>query len=218
MHSVATPVTPPAPPSGRRADADTSANSPDRLTKSALDPVVRAAATGDRTAVRDLVALISPVVVRYCRARLGRRTLGYLSADDVAQETCVAVLRSLPVYQDRGGSFLYLVHAIAANKVADAFRLASRERTDPTAEVPESSTDGNEPERRALNVDLGHRLGGLLEQLPPAQRDIVILRVVAGLSAAEVGEALGISAGNVRTSQHRALSKLRTLIAGEDEF
>ncbi|MEU6646488.1 RNA polymerase sigma factor ShbA [Saccharomonospora sp. NPDC046836] len=188
------------------------------LTRAELDPLVKAAAGGDPFAVDTLLSMITPVVTRYCRARLGRRDLSYVSADDVAQETCVAVLRALPNYQDRGGSFLYLVHAIAANKVSDAFRLVARERADPTPEVPEPGAGGNEPERHALNTDLGRRLSRLLRILPRTQRDIVTLRIVVGLSAGETAEALGLSSANVRTSQHRALTRLRTLVNQDGGF
>ncbi|MFC4001386.1 RNA polymerase sigma factor ShbA [Prauserella oleivorans] len=212
MHSVATIVGPVAERPG---------SGPERgepLSKAELDPVVRAAADGDQFAVNTLLTMITPVVTRYCRARLGRRDLSYVSADDVAQETCVAVLRALPSYQDRGGSFLYLVHAIASNKVSDAFRLVSRERSDPTADVPEPGTAENEPERTMLNLDLGHRLRNLLSCLPRNQRDILILRFVVGLSAGETAEALGLSSANVRTSQHRALTRLRPLVARDGGF
>ncbi|EHR49999.1 RNA polymerase sigma factor, sigma-70 family [Saccharomonospora marina XMU15] len=183
-----------------------------------IDRVVSEAARGDSKAIRQLIALITPIITRYCRARLGLRDLAYVSADDVAQETCFAVLRALPNYQDRGGSFLFLVHAIASNKVSDAYRLVSRDRSEPTAEVPEPTTKDNEPERRALNADLGHRLNQLLARLPSTQREILILRVVVGLSATETAQALGLSPANVRTSQHRALARLRALISREGEF
>ncbi|HET6504975.1 MAG TPA: RNA polymerase sigma factor ShbA [Amycolatopsis sp.] len=189
-----------------------------RLTKEELDPAVREAATGDSAAVAKLLAMITPVAVRYCRARLGGRDLSYLSADDVAQEVCLAVLHALPNYQDRGGSFLYLVHAIASNKVADAFRLVSRDRSDPMAELPERPLTHNEPEKHALDVDLGERLTKLLATLPALQREIVTLRIAVGLSAGETAEALGISAGNVRVTQHRALTKLRSLITRDGDL
>ena len=67
-----------------------------KLTKEQLDPVVAAARTGDPDAVQALLRLIKPTVVRYCRARIGGRDLSYLSADDVAQEVCLAVLKVLP--------------------------------------------------------------------------------------------------------------------------
>ncbi|MFI5587434.1 RNA polymerase sigma factor ShbA [Amycolatopsis sp. NPDC051758] len=188
-----------------------------KLTKEQLDPVVAAARTGDPDAVQALLRLIKPTVVRYCRARIGGRDLSYLSADDVAQEVCLAVLKVLPNYQDRGGSFLYLVRAIAANKVADAFRSIARDRSKPVSELPDRPLGGNEPENRVLEQDLGVRLGRLVALLPPLHREILSLRIIAGLSANEVAEALGISAGNVRITQYRALTKLRGMI-GDGEL
>ncbi|EMD28488.1 RNA polymerase sigma factor ShbA [Amycolatopsis azurea] len=188
-----------------------------RLTKEDLDPLVRDAGDGNPAAIQSLLRMIGPVVVRYCRARMGGRDLSYLSADDVAQEVCMAVLKALPGYQDRGGSFLYLVHAIAANKVADAYRAVSRDRSEPVPELPERPIADNEPETHALHLDLGARLNRLLSTLPRVQQEILALRIAVGLSAAETAEALGISAGNVRVTQHRALARLRTMVK-QDEF
>ncbi|MBN6034081.1 RNA polymerase sigma factor ShbA [Amycolatopsis sp. 195334CR] len=189
-----------------------------RLTKEDLDPLVRRAAEGDQNAMSELLAALKPVVQRYCRARLGGRDLSYFSADDISQEVCVAVLKALPQYQDRGGSFLYLVHAIAANKVADAFRAAAHGEGELVSDLPERSGAENEPEKYALDVGLGERLNCLIRTLPRVQQEIVILRVAVGLSAAETAEAVGLKAGNVRTTQHRALQKLRELITLEGDF
>ena len=205
-------------PTADSAPADTALPEPadgGRLTREQLDPLVRAATTGDHSAVAKLLALISPSVARYCRARLGGRDLSYVSADDVAQEACLAVLKALPDYQDRGGSFLYLVHAITSNKVADAFRTVSRDRSDPVSEVPELSLGDNTPERSALDGDLRARLERLLGHLPRVQQEIVVLRIAVGLSANETAEAVGLSPGNVRTAQHRALARLRGMIEGQ---
>ncbi|HWD07187.1 MAG TPA: RNA polymerase sigma factor ShbA [Amycolatopsis sp.] len=187
-----------------------------RLTKEDLDPLVRAAGRNDPRAITELLRVLRPVIARYCRARMGGRDLSYLSADDVAQDVSVAVLKALPEYQDRGGSFLYLVHAIAANKVADAYRAVARDRSEPVPELPERPLVGNEPESHALRLDLGSRLHELLARLAPLQQEILTLRIVVGLSAGETAETLGISAGNVRVTQHRALTKLREMVQGED--
>ncbi|WP_410649722.1 RNA polymerase sigma factor ShbA [Amycolatopsis sp. cmx-4-54] len=187
-----------------------------RLTKEALEPLVAAAKAGDQDAVDALLAVVKPMLVRYCRARMGGRDLSYLSADDVAQEVCLAVFTMLPAYEDRGGSFLYLVWAIAANKVADAFRVVSRDRSDPVPELPEAGSVRNEPECHLLSVDLGARLGRLVAGLPKLQREVLTLRIVVGLTATETAAALGLTPGNVRVKQHRALVKLRELVKEED--
>ncbi|MEU3768433.1 RNA polymerase sigma factor ShbA [Amycolatopsis keratiniphila] len=189
-----------------------------RLTKEMLDPLVMAAKTGDEDAIDALLAVVKPMLVRYCRARMGGRDLSYLSADDVAQEVCLAVFKLLPVYEDRGGSFLYLVRAIAANKVADAFRAVSRDRSDPVPELPEAGPVRNEPESHMLDVDLGARLGRLVARLPKLQREVLTLRIVVGLTATETAAALGLTPGNVRVKQHRGLVKLREMVREEGDF
>ncbi|MGH4018587.1 MAG: RNA polymerase subunit sigma, partial [Pseudonocardiaceae bacterium] len=51
-----------------------------------LDVLVGAAVDGDRDAMGRLLGTIRPLVVRYCRARVGRQERTSASADDVAQE------------------------------------------------------------------------------------------------------------------------------------
>ena len=57
----------------------------------------------------------------------------------------------------------------------------------------------------------------LLAHLPAAQRRLLLLRVVGGLSAEDTGYVLDMSPGAVRVAQHRALVRLRTLAAHEDQ-
>ncbi|GAB3577671.1 RNA polymerase sigma factor ShbA [Amycolatopsis endophytica] len=186
------------------------------LAKETLDPLVAAARTGDPRAVEALMALVKPVVARFCRARMGGRDLAYLSADDVAQEVCLAVVKALPGYEDRGGSFLFLVRAIAANKVADAYRVVARERAEPVPELPENGQTWHDPVEHVLTIDLGQRLARLVARLPRTQQEVLALRIVVGLSAVETAEAMGLTPGNVRVSQYRALTRLRRFIAEED--
>ncbi len=53
----------------------------------------------------------------------------------------------------------------------------------------------------------------LLKVLPAKQREIVVLRVVVGLSAEETADAVGSTPGAVRVAQHRALARLRAALA-----
>src|SRR6202012_5519469 len=102
-----------------------------------LDAVVADAVAGDRDALREVLEIIRPIVVRYCRARVGATERSGLSADDVAQEVCLAAITALPRYKDQGRPFLAFVYGIAAQKVADAHRAAGRNRSEPTDVVPE---------------------------------------------------------------------------------
>src|SRR5271154_1746835 len=80
----------------------------------------------------------------------------------------------------------------------------------PTRTVP-SAEPG--PEQAAIDADSVTRMSELLKILPDKQREILILRVVVGLSAEETAEAVGSTAGAVRVAQHRALARLKSAIA-----
>lgn len=183
-----------------------------------FDEVVARAIGGDPDALSELLGRIHPMVVRYCRARLsaGHRSLS--TADDVAQEVCMAVLTALPNYRREGRPFLAFVYGIAGNKVVDAHRSASRSLSHPVAEVPEITSSAPDPEELAMKGAVSARMAQLLLELPANQREILNLRIGAGLSAEETAEALGTSPGAVRVAQHRALAKLRALLAGDADL
>jgi RNA polymerase sigma-70 factor, ECF subfamily len=155
---------------------------------------------------------IRPIVVRYCRARIGTTERSGLSADDIAQEVCLAAITALPRYRDQGRPFLAFVYGIAAHKVADAHRAAARNRSDPTDVVPERFSGEAGPEQLAVEAEASARMNELLLVLPEKQREILILRVVVGMSAEETAVAVGSTAGAVRVAQHRALARLKAEI------
>ncbi|SCF14098.1 RNA polymerase sigma-70 factor, ECF subfamily [Micromonospora viridifaciens] len=182
------------------------------MTLSVSPELVRRAVHGDRAAMAELLTDVRPGLVRYCRGRLGRVGGAYTTADDVAQEVCLAVLRALPRYQEQGVPFAAFVYRIAARKVADAQRAAIRDSAVTPTDAPPEQPDGAPgPEARAVSTDLARRLSALLNRLPDGQREIVLLRVAVGLSAEEVGTIVGMSAAAVRMAQSRALARLRNL-------
>ncbi len=172
------------------------------------------AVRGHPGAVEALLERIRPMVMRYCRARLGRITGHYYVADDVAQEVCLAVLAALPRYRDMGRPFASFVFGIASHKVADAVRTASRLAV-PFEDLPDGPDERPGPEETVVAYIEAERTRALLAQLPHHLRELLILRVVTGLSAEETGNVLGMSAGAVRVAQHRALARLRALAIEE---
>lgn len=177
-----------------------------------LDAVVAEAVAGNRDALREVLETIRPIVVRYCRARVGATERSGLSADDVAQEVCLAAITALPRYKDQGRPFLAFVYGIAAHKVADAHRAAGRNKAEPTDVIPERYSMDAGPEQMALDNESSARMNKLLAVLPEKQREILILRVVVGMSAEETAEAVGSTPGAVRVAQHRALARLKSEI------
>jgi len=177
-----------------------------------LDALVVAATKGIAPAIDELLSIILPLVTRYLRARLGHSRENYPSAEDIAQEVCMSVLAALPGYQDQGRPFLAFVYGIAAHKVADAHRATAREQA-------VRSIGSFDLERLEDRLDsLNGRIRDLLGALPKAQREVLVLRIVDGFSAEEVAFATGTTPAAVRVAQHRALSKLRRVLAADADL
>lgn len=181
------------------------------------DLLVELALSGDRKALDRLIAHIHPLVVRYCRARVGASQRAMAGADDVAQEVCLAVVSALPNYRKKDTPFLAFVYGIAANKVADTHRASARIPTIPVPDIPDSADDAVTPEQQAMRTAAAAQIGTLVATLSEQQQEILRLRVVVGLSAEQTAEALSMSPGAVRVAQHRALAKLRSLLTEDGE-
>ncbi|HEY3470660.1 MAG TPA: sigma-70 family RNA polymerase sigma factor [Amycolatopsis sp.] len=193
---------PPQSAEGDRAPAATFALAPE---------LVRSAMTGNRAAVAAVLRELRPIVFRYCLGRLGTWQDGSSDAEDCAQDVLLAVVRALPGYRYKVEGFLPFVFGIAAHKVSDVHRRRARDRTSPVAEPPADRWVGTDPTgeevERSAALDWSE---GLLDTLPPRQREILVLRIILGMTAEETAEAVGLSsAGAVRVAQHRALTTLR---------
>ncbi|MCZ3390087.1 MAG: RNA polymerase sigma factor ShbA [Actinomycetia bacterium] len=173
-----------------------------------LRTLVGRAAEGDDAAAEALLTHLRPMVVRYCRGRLGRVPAADFAADDAAQEVLLAVLNALPRYRAEGRPFEAFVFGIAAHKVADLQRAAFRTAI-PTDVIPDGRDLAMTPEERVIQAGDTQLANSLLDRLPSNLRELLLLRVAVGLSAEETGRALGMTPGAVRVAQHRALARLR---------
>src|ERR671921_602120 len=135
-----------------------------------MSPLVARAQAGERAALEELLGRLRPGILRYCRARLGRSAGSYGSADDVAQEVCMAVITALPRYVDQGRPFAAFVYGIAGHKVADAQRAVFRDRSEVTDELPDRPDGGPGPEEAVVAAAEAKAVSALLDQLPPAHR------------------------------------------------
>lgn len=171
-----------------------------------LEARVPLAVAGDKDALGDVIALVQPRLKRYCAARLGNLDV---SADDVVQDVCLALVTAVPKYRDLGKPFMAFVYGIAAHKLADAGRKASLRRAYSLESVTEEPFTDETPEGRALETELQSSAQALMNTLPPRYRKVILMRVVWGMTAPETGKALGMSAGAVRVAQHRAMNHLR---------
>ncbi|WP_433632947.1 sigma-70 family RNA polymerase sigma factor [Nocardia sp. CA-120079] len=184
-----------------------------RRVSAELDKLIGPAAAGDRAAVTEIIRLVHPLVRRYCGARLGNTAHLHVTADDVVQEILLATVNAIPRYRDQGKSFLAFVYGIAANKVADAFRRSQLHPMYPVDAVPDTASTAAGPEEWAIASERREATRELMKILAPAHREVLVMRIVLGWTAAQTAEAIGTSPGVVRVMQHRALNKLRAQLA-----
>lgn len=183
------------------------------MDEGALRRLVDAARHGDAEAVDVLLREFRPRIFRYAMSRLG----DFQTAEDVTQETCVALVGALPTYEDRGSRLSSFVFGIANNKVAMEFRSAGRRPPTTTDDVLSERPHARPgPEDLAVLGDEVRSLAEPLATLSSRDREVLLLRVVAQLSAEEVAEALDMTSGAVRVAQHRALKTVRARLRGGD--
>ncbi len=135
----------------------------------------------------------------------------HAEAEDVAQLTLVKTHRSWGRVQ-RADSPAAYVRRILTNTYLSSKRPRSRRLEVLTDVPPEPVSSGHRagPETRLV-------LWGHVQQLPPRQRAVVVLRYYEDLSELETAAALGCSRGTVKSSAHRALKTLRAAIEREED-
>jgi RNA polymerase sigma-70 factor (ECF subfamily) len=133
------------------------------------------------------------------------------AAEEAAQEAFARALRRWPRVSrmERPGTWVYVV---AVNVLRRSFRDDERLRSPAAALV---APEGAGPDHAGAVVT-GVTLEAAVAQLPARQRLVVVLRHLAGLSTAEVADALGCAPGTVKSTLHAALARLRVELAEED--
>lgn len=149
---------------------------------------------GDMDALDALVRLYYPDILRYCLWHTGSRQ----NAEDATQDTFTKAIQHLDSYVHRG-KFRAFLYKVAANVCTDQWRKREAEALPETLPITEK---GFEETDAALSFQ------AIVHALPPAQREIVILRFVHGMKLREVAEILDTP---LRTVQTRLRTALKTL-------
>ncbi len=153
---------------------------------------------------------------------LYRLTGSRADAEDLLQDVFIRVVRMLPRYEHRGALEGWLFR-IATNLARDHFRRT--QRTPPTLSIhadPDPDAGGTgiqpadceteSPDRAVQRVEAADALQAALGQLPPAEREVVMLRHFSDMSFAAIAEAMGTPLGTALARGHRGLGKLRKLL------
>jgi RNA polymerase sigma-70 factor, ECF subfamily len=152
------------------------------------------------------------------------------AADDVVQETWLAVIRGLDGFEQRSSLSTWIFRILinrartrAAREARSVPFSALESDEGPAVEPDAFGSDGRwrsaparletDPEASVLTDELRAHLLEAVEGLAPAQRVVVTLRDIVGLDAEDVCSLLQISDGNQRVLLHRARARLRTALA-----
>jgi RNA polymerase sigma-70 factor (ECF subfamily) len=189
------------------------------------DDLVRRLRAGDELAFSELVNAYHSSLVRLAQSFVSSRAV----AEEVAQDTWVAVLKGLGDFEGRSSLKTWIFH-ILANRARSTG--AREQRTIPVDLGYEGSVDrrrfdeagawsappahwSDEVIERLSSGEFLARVQGALLQLPESQRAVVTLRDLDGLSSKEVCDVLEISEANQRVLLHRGRSRIRAIF--EDE-
>ena len=200
-----------------------------RVAKLTTDPELDALRAGDEAAFAALLDRYHGPLFRLAMSHLRDRD----AAEDAVQETWLRVLAGLDRFEGRS-SLKTWIFGILLNVVRSRRRRESRLlpftslfRHDepgigPIVDPDRFNSDGRWtslpdnwaglPESRLLSQEVLGRVGAAIDELPPKLREVIQLRDVAGLPAAEVATLLGISEANQRVRLHRARGHVRRVL------
>ena len=183
-------------------------------------PSVEQLRAGDEAAYEKLVSDFSPWMQHVARKHVYSAGL----AEDIVQETWLAVLRELDTFQGRS-SLKTWIFQILVNQAKSAGRRERRviavdplnhciDRPGTSANWPSAgmAASAARPEDLVIADEAARTILAAVATLPPRDAQIIALRDIQGLSASEAAEQLGISSGNQRVLLHRARARLRALL------
>jgi len=194
--------------------------------------LVREVAAGSE----DALGMLYDQYVDAVYAASNRLTADRQIAEEVVQETFLALWNRAELFDPAVGSLAAWLHTIARNRTVDRLRAAGRR----PSLVPFSATSGEDeqdsaaldrlvatgtvlggarlgpgPEGELATTELRQVLREALEELPDAERTAIVLAYREELSQTEIAERLGWPLGTVKTRTRRALLRLRGALADE---
>ncbi len=179
---------------------------------------------GDDGALRLLLERYRPPLEALLLRSIPPALRAKVSISDVLQETYAAVWQDLETFQEKGpGSFRAWLLRVANHRMVDAVRRFRTARRGVEREVTPADHSGADvlpgrtptPSSLAIAEELENRLRSSLSTLAPAQREVLQLVLLEGLSMAEVGRRMGRSANAAQKLFARAKDVLWRLCVSE---
>ena len=171
----------------------------------AAEGLVERARRGDQEAWAALYTSVYARLVSFAHRRLGNADL----ARDAVSETMARAVTRIDTYVGTDEGFAPWLFGICRHVVVDIQRQTYRPLP---PGLLRSDVDGPGPAEAVLDAEEQAQVRAAFARLDPDERELLELRVVGGLSSAEVAAALGKQPGTVRMAQMRALGRLRTFL------
>ncbi len=168
------------------------------------DLLQRVAANGDVEAFKALFETYAPRVKSY----MLRQGADPATAEELAQETLLAVWRKAALYSDEKGSATTWIFTIARNLRIDRLRKEVAWQPLPENNDERASEDPG-PDEELSERERGERVRATLAELPPDQSEVVNLAFIEGLSHSEIAKRLGLPLGTVKSRMRLAYQKIR---------
>jgi RNA polymerase sigma-70 factor, ECF subfamily len=170
--------------------------------------LLAAAQDGSEAAFSLLWRDANPDLLRYLRV------IAPDSAEDVAAETWVQVVRGLPAFRGDEQAWRAWLFTTSRRRTMDESRRRARRPWVPLDAVPESGLPGQADAAEVALEHLNTRAAlALLRELPQLQAEVILLRVVADLDTETVARLVNRSPGAVRVAAHRGLRRLAQIAA-----
>jgi len=167
--------------------------------RDALAATIRAAAAGDQDACSRLCADSAGLVRASLLGRVPRRDV-----DDLVQDVFVAAFTRIGELRDPAAFGGWLA-AIARNRATDYLRRARDQMP-----LPDDLPGGDPIEADTLAVL------DVIRRLPEAYRETLLMRLVEGMSGAEIAERSGLTPASVRVNLHRGMTMLRERLGSHE--
>ncbi|MHB8438420.1 MAG: RNA polymerase sigma factor [Acidimicrobiales bacterium] len=179
-----------------------------------FDALVTAAAGGDQAALSALYRAYHPPLVRFLTGLVPGE------AEDLAADAWIDVSRALSRFAGDGQDFRRLLFTIARRRAIDYGRKRQRRRTEPTDLLGNTEqVGGDDVADTVAELDASRRaVRQITNLLPRQQAEVILLRIVAGLSLADVAGIVGKSPGAVSVLQTRGLQRLAARIGDPARF
>jgi RNA polymerase sigma-70 factor (ECF subfamily) len=162
--------------------------------------------------------------------RLLARLAGSQEAEDLTQTVFAKAAKALPTFRGDAETSTWL-YRIAANVASDWLSCRSMHEAKLTVPLPDASDDVRiatissagidsrpSPEQQLSQKDMRDCIRLEIGKLSDAQRDVLMLSALGGLSDDEIAKTLSISKGNVKVRLHRARQEFRKIIEARCDF